>query len=253
MVWVKPGTFQMGLGLKPPQGPARTVRISHGFFIDVLEVTLAEYEECVRAKACTASGVHGPPIRPEDRMQWADLCNGGHADRGSHPVNCVDQSQAQSYCHFRGKRLPSEAEWEYAARGTDGRIYPWGEGQPESCEMAVVSGLCPSTGTRPVGTRVPSSRSASGTFDMAGNVWEWVLDSYDPRAYETAPGVDPLVESDSFRGVLRGGSWDFARSHAKVTYRQPFDKREGHVSTGMRCVSGPAAASLAEPASPEAG
>jgi formylglycine-generating enzyme required for sulfatase activity len=152
-----------------------------------------------------------------------------------HPINCIDRQQAASYCAFRGKRLPTEAEWEYAARGSDGRAYPWGNDVPRSCDIAVLPGLCEASGTRPVGSRDRGSAGPFGTFDMSGNVWEWVQDAWDEKAYQRERAVDPVVVGNTLRGVLRGGSWDFAPDGAHAGYRLVFDQRLGLVSTGVRC------------------
>ena len=158
------------------------------------------------------------------------MCNAQNPQRGDHPVNCVDRQQALVYCSFVDKRLPTESEWEYAARGTDGRIYPWGN-DPPKCDKAVVSGCMrvspDAAGTRPVGS-FPNSASPFGALDMAGNVWEWVSDDWDPQA-------TTLRGSSREPGVLRGGSWDFAPTHLKSFVRLKFWAANGHVSTGFRC------------------
>jgi formylglycine-generating enzyme required for sulfatase activity len=235
MVYVPPGVFEMGAAAPEPSRPPHPVEITRGFFIDALEVTAAEYDACVRAKVCSPSGVHGPRVKPDEVPRFSDYCNGQKPGRELHPINCVDNAQAAEYCHSREKRLPTEAEWEYAARGTDGRAYPWGSDLPNMCDVAVVAGLCSEKGTRPVGTRSAGSASAFGALDMAGNVWEWVADTWDARAYATAPARDPFVAGASALGVLRGGSWDFVRDDAASTFRLRFDRRTGHVSSGVRC------------------
>jgi len=245
MVYVPPGSFVMGKGATPPHGPEHDVSITRGFFLDRYETSVAEYRDCQRVGRCTQSGVHGPRPTPEEVEKYNGFCTGIEAGGDTLPISCIDYEQAKAYCTFRKKRLPTEAEWEYAARGSDGRLYPWGNDLPENCEMAVCSGLCAANGLRSVGQRVPSSASPFGAFDMAGNAWEWVEDTFDPQAYTLTSRADPLMRGLSQRGVLRGGSWDFVRTRAESTYRQSFDQREGHVSTGVRC------ALAAEPASSE--
>jgi formylglycine-generating enzyme required for sulfatase activity/tRNA A-37 threonylcarbamoyl transferase component Bud32 len=235
MVFVPAGTFKMGKGSAPPHGPERDVRLSRGFFIDRFETSVRQYRECVAKGACTPSGVHGPRPQPDEVEKFQHFCTGVEPGRDDYPINCIDRSQALAYCHFRHKRLPTEAEWEHAARGSDGRRFPWGDDKPSSCDRAVVSGLCPATGPRPIGQRAPSSASPFGAFDMCGNVWEWVQDTYDPQLASIAGPLDPLVGGASGRGVMRGGSWDFAVSHADAAHRLPFDPAEGHVATGVRC------------------
>jgi eukaryotic-like serine/threonine-protein kinase len=249
MVYVPPGTFTMGKGATPPHGPEHEVRLTRGYFLDRHETSVGEYRECLRAKRCTPSGVHGPRPTPEEIEQYNGFCTGIQPGGDMLPISCIDYEQAKAYCAFRKKRLPTEAEWEYAARGTDARLYPWGNDPPENCDMAVCSGLCAANGLRNVGLRVPSSASPFGAFDMAGNAWEWVEDTYDPQAYTLTAHDDPLMRGLSQRGVLRGGSWDFVRTRAETSYRQAFDQREGHVSTGVRCALGaePAASSAEKP------
>jgi eukaryotic-like serine/threonine-protein kinase len=247
MVFVPGGSFRMGKGKGPPHGPERDVRITRGFFIDRYETTVREYGDCIAKRVCTASGVHGPRPQPEEIETFTHFCTAVASGHDGYPINCIDRSQAQAYCRFRNKRLPTEAEWEYAARGSDGRLYPWGNDKPARCDTAVISGLCPATGPRPVGQRAPSSASPFGAFDMSGNVWEWVEDTYEPQLALIAKPDDPLVVGISGRGVLRGGSWDFAVSHADAAHRLPYDPAEGHVASGVRCAAdetkGPAAKS----------
>jgi formylglycine-generating enzyme required for sulfatase activity len=233
MVYVPGGSFEMGAGNTQPDGPAHTVRLSQAYFIDVLEATAKDYEACVAAGGCTPASVHGPYV-PAAAVEYEPLCNRSKNGRGNHPANCVDLEQAKSFCIHNGKRLLTETEWEYAARGVDRRTYPWGNDVPSTCDLAV-TGACQATGTAKVGSRIASSVSAMGALDMAGNVGEWVEDSWDAAAYQAAPPVDPMVNAASTIGVLRGGSWDLPPSMATTTSRQQFDKREGHVNTGIRC------------------
>lgn len=237
MVFVPAGAFKMGKGTAPPHGPERDVRLTHGFFIDRFEVSVADYAACVVERACSPSGVHGPRVQPPEVETFGHFCTGGQPGRERHPINCVDRSQAAAYCRFVGKRLPTEAEWERAARGSDGRRYPWGDERPATCDQAVVSGLCSATGPRAIGLRAPTSISPFGAFDMAGNVWEWVQDGYEPQLAFIAARDDPFVPAVTGRGVLRGGSWDFAPTHAEAAHRLPMDPAEGHVASGMRCAA----------------
>ena len=149
-----------------------------GFRIDRTEVTVAAYRECVAAGGCSE------PSSEEKHCNWSA------ADRERYPVNCVDWYQARSYCDWRGARLPSEHEWEKAARGTDGRRYPWG--RDWNARLANTSGKKDGfSQTSPVGS-FPDGRSPYGALDMVGNVWEWTADRYAGAMKQR---------------VLRGGSW----------------------------------------------
>ncbi|MBX3188054.1 MAG: SUMF1/EgtB/PvdO family nonheme iron enzyme [Labilithrix sp.] len=232
MIKVPAGTFTMGSD-KDGRGdrPAHKVTLTRAFYIDRTEVTGEAYAKCVEAGECALNRVHSGDV-----VESAFGCNTAK-ERPRHPANCVDRMQAEKYCAFVGKRLPTEAEWEYAARGSDGREYPWGNAPPTTCSSAIIlfmSGECGShKGTWEVGTTTDGA-SAFGALDMAGNVWEWVADGME--AYPSGELTDPAVPlSPTGKGVLRGGSWDYAVTSAKATYRYPFASLAGNVSIGFRC------------------
>lgn len=207
--------------------------LERGFYIDAFEVDVAAYQRCVRAGACLESTSADPNL--------ASLCNARQLEREHHPINCVDRSRARAYCHWAGKRLPSEAEWEHAARGDDQRLYPWGDQPPASCEMAVVSPLCDRAPlqTRETGSRAAASLSPFGVADLAGNVWEWVEDDWSVDPAQHASSADALERNDSGWGVLRGGSWDQESNRAAATTRLRAAVARADVSFGFRCASGP--------------
>jgi eukaryotic-like serine/threonine-protein kinase len=233
MVRIPAGTFTMGTDKEGRgDGPAHKVKITKAFYIDRNEVTQDVYAACVDEGSCTANkNVHaGETIE----SNWG--CN-TLKDTPRHPANCVDREQAEKFCGYASKRLPTEAEWEYAARGTDGREYPWGNNPPTTCTMSALLGMAGECrerkGTSEVGHTV-DGRSPFGALDMSGNVWEWVSDGYEP--YPSAEVSDPSVAlTPQTRGVLRGGSWDYAPTSAKTTYRLPFQANIGNISTGFRC------------------
>ncbi|AGP38942.1 bifunctional serine/threonine-protein kinase/formylglycine-generating enzyme family protein [Sorangium cellulosum] len=240
MVRVPAGRFTMGSAKGgKSERPPHEVTLTRAFDLDRTEVTVAAYQRCVDAGRCTPSGLHGPRASDADVEQRGALCTAADPAKAQHPISCVDQAQAAAYCAFVGKRLPTEAEWEYAARGADGREYPWGN-EPPGCAHAVVSRSsgqgCGALGkgTQEVGSATAGA-SASGALDMAGNVWEWVADGWDPGAYAKGAQTDPQVPATGSKGVLRGGSWDFSASTAKSTFRLAFDREAGDVSTGFRC------------------
>jgi formylglycine-generating enzyme required for sulfatase activity len=232
MIRISAGTFTMGVDREGKgDGPAHSVRITKAFYIDRTEVTAEAYGWCIEEGQCTKGRVHNGDV---DETVWG--CNTAR-DKPRHPVNCVDRKQAATYCTFAGKRLPTEAEWEYAARGSDRRAYPWGSAPPASCLFAIVSSIGGECGERK-GTfevgQAPSGASPNGVLDMAGNVWEWVADGYEP--YPSEEVTDPHIAlTPARRGVMRGGSWDYSPLAAKATYRMPFSSTAGGQSTGFRC------------------
>jgi eukaryotic-like serine/threonine-protein kinase len=237
MVAVPAASFLMGSDKDgAAEKPAHRVTITRPFFLDRTEVTAKDYATCVRTKSCTLNRVHTGDKEAGAAANTA--CNTGFARATErHPVNCIDQEQATQYCRAAGKRLPTEAEWELAARGTDGRPYPWGSNPPTTCWMAIVttaraSGSCTRKGTWEVGTTA-DGKSPFGAFDMAGNVWEWVADGWE--VYPTSEVTDPQVPPNAARGILRGGSWDYSAASAKSTSRLALGRSSAHLSTGFRC------------------
>ena len=183
MLPVPGGTFTMGadgVGERDEQ-PAHPVSV-RGYLLDKTEVTNEKYLECVTAQACkpyrdnVARGFHAGP---EAGFRAPEQ-----------PVVGVSWYDASAYCAFRGKRLPSEAEWERAARGDDGRVYAWGNAAPDATRLACFGRKVGAKGatTMPVGSYA-AGRGPYGHFDLTGNVWEWTSDIYDPMAY-TREGRD---------------------------------------------------------------
>jgi formylglycine-generating enzyme required for sulfatase activity len=184
--------------------PVHTVALD-GFWIDKHEVTNAQYQKCVEAGECQAP----------TRCNWGEPAY-GEADKADHPAACVDWQGAQDYCEWAGGRLPTEAEWEYAARGPAGNLFPWGDTfdgtLANSCDTNCTLAWR-YTGyddgyaqTAPVGS-YPGGTSWCGAEDMAGNVWEWVSDWYDSDYYSVSPAENPGGPSSGEYRVSRGGSW----------------------------------------------
>ncbi|MCA9597871.1 MAG: SUMF1/EgtB/PvdO family nonheme iron enzyme [Myxococcales bacterium] len=175
MLPVPGGTFTMGADDEGEQDerPAHKVTIK-GFLLDKTEVTNAAYLECVQAKVCK-------PYREgvAAAMKYGSDREFRHPNQ---PVVGVSWTDAKTYCEWRGKRLPREAEWERAARGDDGREYPWGNEPPDKNKHGAFAGAKNGT-TVDVGS-YPDGRGPYGHFDLAGNVWEWTEDMYDPYAYK---------------------------------------------------------------------
>lgn len=216
MVAVTSGSFTMGCSDALDQMPIHEVSLS-GFRIDLTETTQAAYDRCVDAGVC---GV-------------ATCANNAAAPQGaSLAAVCVSWIDAQTYCQWRGGRLPTEAEWEKAARGTDGRQYPWGDEEPD-CTRTNALGCA--AGPEPVGSR-PAGASSYGVLDMAGSVWEWVADWYGEGYYGMSPAADPSGPAVGSDRVIRGGSVGtgspvFLRSHHRD--RSPPDARV--LGIGFRC------------------
>ena len=210
-VMVPSGSFTRGCTGCPGDTPKGTVTLSRGFRIDVTEVTVAAYKACVDVGSCTIPGV--PELgRP---------CNWGRPNRDQHPVNCVSWQQATDYCAWRGQSLPTEAQWERAARGaTDERRYPWGDTAPTCAHANVI--LVPFSRCAVETSSVsqhPEGISPVGAEDMAGNVGEWTQDWYGPDYYSLpASQVDPTGPASSPLNtrVVRGGSFNSIQDLATV-------------------------------------
>jgi len=195
-VLIPGGTFNMGSNDFSWAQPVHRVTVPT-FEMTKTQVTVEQYKACVDAGACTAPDTGGS-------------CNWGQSGRGKHPINCVDWHQAQAYAKWAGGRLPTEAEWEYAARsgGRDWK-YPWGN-ENATCDRAVMDdggNGCGRNSTWPVCSK-PRGNTTQGLCDMAGNVWEWVQDWYHD-SYNGAPTDGSAWEKPTGSSrVGRGGSWD---------------------------------------------
>jgi serine/threonine protein kinase len=209
-------------------GPHRREVFLDAFYVDKTPVTNRQF---ARFLAVTA-------YRPTDAntgrfvAHWAR----GSIPRGleDHPVVNVSWDDACAYASWAGKRLPTEAEWEKAARGTDGRKYPWGKIDP-SPTRAHYGGK--SRGTAPVGA-YPEGASPYGALDMAGNVWEWCEDVDDPAFYEDGPSRNPRSTLRPARPlyVMRGGSWLFGAQSLRTYSRTSFEPHYRFAGGGFRCV-----------------
>ena len=191
--------------------------------MDHTQVTATSYEGCVSAGGCT------PPASGSPYATYQV------AGKQSHPIDGVTWSQAVAYCEWAGKRLPTEAEWEKASRGADGRKYPWGNSSP-TCDLAVKSG-CPGE-TQPVCSRSPAGDSPYGLCDMAGNVWEWVADWYSSGYYGVSPANNPQGPNSSSTRVWRGGSFN-SYDALSVSYRNHHSPEDYNFDYGFRCARSP--------------
>jgi len=223
MKLIPAGEFQMGRESgESDEKPVHAVYLD-AFYMDVYEATNARFALCVEGGVCEKPG-----------------CDTyGNSTYDDHPVVCVDWEQARKYCEWRGARLPTEAEWEKAARGgLEGKLYPWGDESPV-CEKGATNGAkfdddagCNATGTEPVGSY---SANGYGLFDMAGNVWEWVWDWYSETYYSSSLSKNPSgPESGSYR-VLRGGSWYKYWLVVRAAYRHYITPSNRTGDIGFRC------------------
>jgi formylglycine-generating enzyme required for sulfatase activity len=228
MVLVPAGAFTMGSNVSPDEQPIRKVTLN-GFYIDALEVTVDEYAACVRGKGCP------PPLAGADY-------NYGVPGRGSHPINGVSWEGATAYCsNWAGgggvKRLPTEAEWEKAARGSDAGTYPWGDEPEPSCDRVVMAldGVygCGADSTGAVGSK-PLEASPYGVRDLGGNVWELVNDWYG--AYDPAELNDPTGPVRGTERVIRGGAWNsMSPDNIRSARRSSLAPNVGYFPVGFRC------------------
>jgi formylglycine-generating enzyme required for sulfatase activity len=192
LVFVPAGEFPMGsdeadVEAESDEKPQHPLSLD-AYWLDQTEVTHARYTRCVEAGGCTAP-VHAAAYQ---QPEYAD-----------HPVSGVTWFQAGEYCQWAGRRLPTEAEWEKAARGPAGFLYPWGDTPPDD-KLLNFGGRVGDT--TEVGS-YPEGASPYGALDMAGNVWEWVSDGYDPTYYAQSPTANPPGGTSANQKVVRGGAW----------------------------------------------
>lgn len=212
---VSAGEFSMGSGSgDSDEVPVHTVSLD-AYYIDKYEVTNALYKVCVIAGAC---------YEPHDTSNYA---SSQYAD---HPVIFVDWAMAKTYCEWRGAKLPTEAQWEKAARGTDERTYPWGEGI--DCSKANYLGC---TGSTSSVMTYQSGISPYGVYDMAGNVWEWVADWYSETYYGTPATENPTGPDSGKLRVLRSGAWNLGPDVVRTSLRNAKPPSAFDNDVGFRC------------------
>lgn len=252
------GQFEMGHASQyesHEDHPPHTVA-SSAFCLDRTEVTTAAYRSCVDAGMCSHPDRYQPIYGRE-----STACNWGRPQADMHPINCLDWTQARAFCAWSGGRLPTEAEWEYAARGSTGRIFPWGFIEPNEqlsnlcgmeCslklssvglwELPVGQWFDPWEFTSVVGS-FPAGNTPEGIQDLAGNVWEWVEDAYASDAYSRRPrdfSAQQVGVSDGTYRVVRGHGWSVnclacARSYMRA-YKSPSHR---DMAGGFRCAREP--------------
>lgn len=232
MVLVPAGEFQMGSNMgDPDEKPIHTVHLD-AFYIDKYEVTVAQYKQFISSTG-----------HPEPTKRWEDP----QYNQPNYPVIGVTWYDAMAYAEWAGKRLPTEAEWEKAARGgLAGKKYPWGNTAPEDDEQHWANydflGASDGKATFPVGSFPPNGY---GLYDMAGNAWEWCLDEYQQDFYASSPRENPLggkilanYKAITSARVIRGGSWENYDNLIRVSNRNREHPTQIHY-LGFRCVAQP--------------
>lgn len=239
MVYIPASAFWMGCDSNNPQETCLTIEQPlHGvtldaYYIDKYEVTNQEYAQCVAAGVCTA------PSSNSSNTRSSYYNNPAYAN---YPVIYVNWHQANTYCAWKNKRLLTEAEWERAARGSNGyRIYPWGNQTP-TCSLANYSSCIGDTNQ--VGS-YPTGVSPEGVFDLAGNVGEWVNDWFSTTYYSVSPPVNPPGPASGEYRSVRPSSWYYDNSFVRVAFRSAALPENVNYLTGIRCAaSDPSATQL---------
>jgi formylglycine-generating enzyme required for sulfatase activity len=241
MALIPAGDFWMGTAATSGGAIGHIVTLD-AYYMDIHEVTAGEYKACVGAGGCTVPSTSSFYCSGSDAANnnWDAATNAPISGRENHPVNCVNWNQASDYCAWAGKSLPTEAQWEKAARGgcdvwtTDCAAetppYPWGGDTPTSSHA--VYGLYPSGSTAPVGSK-PDGQSPYGLYDMAGNVWEWTADWYSP--YTTGPQTNPTGPASGVHKTLRGGGWGLFTYSLRSSGRSSTYPDTSYNGYGFRC------------------
>ncbi|MGD9727213.1 MAG: formylglycine-generating enzyme family protein [Nitrospiraceae bacterium] len=220
LILIPAGRFLMGSETgEADEQPIHPIELD-AFYIDKYEITVSRYARFLHAR------------RPEQPFLWAQAARRG---QGRKPVIGVDWFDAKEYCEWIGRRLPTEAEWERAARGDDQRIYPWGNEPPTG--LHVVAGLKKWTGYDTLGVvgSHPQGGSSYGVEDLAGNVWEWIADRYDEQYYRESPGHNPQGPTRGPLRVLRGGAWNNNAATIRSANRAAYAPSARRNDAGFRC------------------
>ena len=225
MIFIPAGEFTMGSERYGNERPVHEVYLDP-FYVDKYEVTNADYRQCVEVGVCEP---------PAETSSYTRDSYYGSSQYDDYPVVWVSWYDARTYCQWVDKRLPTEAEWEKAARGTDGRIYPWGDGFDSSNCNCSESGIGDTTW---VGQYSPQGDSPYGVADMAGNVYEWVADWYDEGYYGREADRNPQGPSSGQYKVARGGSWRDNRNDVRCPDRGWCAPDFSFYHKGFRCARG---------------
>jgi formylglycine-generating enzyme required for sulfatase activity len=224
LLYVPAGEFTMGLDNDryETDNPAHKITLS-AYWIDRTEVTNDMYEKCVEANVC---------VPPYSEASGGIKLYYGNSMFANFPVIHIAWLSASEYCEWVGRRLPTEAQWEKAARGaTDERIYPWGDTEP----FRDLANFGRQVNNMTAVNEQSEGRSPYGALNMAGNVWEWVSDFYDPDYYSKSLSRDPTGPVIGDKRVMRGGSWKDYPSTIRVVHRYADYPLSANSSLGFRC------------------
>ncbi|MCA9620974.1 MAG: formylglycine-generating enzyme family protein, partial [Myxococcales bacterium] len=224
------GSFRMGCDdvretdCKSDTLPAREVTL-RAFRINRREVTVAQYAHCADDEACTVEGLTSDPVQ----------CTWNARRDNEQPLNCVSYEQAAAYCKWAGGALPTEAQWERVARGSDERRFPWGSEIPECSHAVLRDTQGPGCGRNKPwpGESRPRGVSPFGAQDMAGNLREWVADWFSPRP--TNESEDPTGPKSGTQRVVRGGGWQSEGASLSAYRREAADPEMRSIDLGFRC------------------
>lgn len=256
MVLIPAGTFLMGAGdndfiAAPDERPQHEVTLPQ-FYLDRYEVTVEQYAAFLNRLGAYERACDGVDCAwPQELAGYTSYLSQQDIGDGSvqffattgfanYPINHVSWFGAQMYCQSVGARLPTEAEWEYAARGTDGRIFPWGDLAPEPTGDLAVFQSDSYEDMKPVNA-LPNGASPFGIYGMAGSMWEWTSDWYNENYYAESSSIDPAGPETGFARVIRGGAWPFNNQVDRIRSTNRSSLTPDFISSavGFRCARAP--------------
>lgn len=220
MAFIPAGEFAMGSDRgQDDEQPVHRVSVK-AFYLDAQEVTVSRYAQFLGSQ------------RADPPFKWNEATSGSHENK---PVVGVNWYDARDYCRWVGRRLPTEAEWELAARGTEGRMYPWGDVHPTRGHANAGHTKWHGYDTLTNVGQFELGRTPEGVYDLAGNVWEWVADWYDATYYQFSPRDNPAGPSRGPLRALRGGAWNNDAKSIRSANRAGYAPDARRNDAGFRC------------------